>query len=110
MQTQPDLFGPPPLPADAEVTRLISYLHDNPGFHLRRDLAIALDLSERKVRQLAERSDGYIMSAPGSPGYCHLDHCPVELAARINDALISQGRAMIARGLRGKRLIHNRIS
>jgi hypothetical protein len=109
MLTQTDLFSPPPIPADAEVTRLLTYLHAHPGFHTRHQLAAALDLTERKVRQLAEHSEGYIMSAPGSPGYCHLDHCPIEIAARINDALISQGKSMIARGLRGKRLIHARI-
>lgn len=108
MNLQPDLFSPPPPPADAEVSALIKYLHDNPGFHTRHQLAAALGLSERKVRQLAEHSEGYIMSAPGSPGYCHFDHCPIEIAARINESLISQGKLMIARGLRGKRLMHAR--
>lgn len=92
-----------------EVERLLAYLSAHPGFHTAAQLAQALGLSDRKIRQLAEAADGLIVSGPGSPGYCHLYHCPVEQAAHIADKLISQGKAMIRRALRTRRRAHSII-
>jgi hypothetical protein len=72
-------------------------------------LETALNLSDRKIRQLAEAARGAIVSGPGSPGYCHIDHCPTEKLSHIADTLLSQGRAMIRRALQTRRLAHARI-
>lgn len=92
-----------------EGERLLAWLSNNPGFHTAARLSAALDLTDRKVRQLAELSDGLIISGPGSPGYCHLYHCPAETIAHIADTLRSQARHMIARSIRIRRRAHTLI-
>ena len=94
---------------DGQVEALVYHLQTHPGFHTAATLAQALSLSDRKIRQLAEQADGYIVSGPGSPGYCHLHHCPAEQIAHIADKLISQGKAMIKRALRTRRRAHTLI-
>ena len=96
-------------PAATEVELLVRYLRNQPGFHTARDLSSALNLTDRKIRQIAEASNGVIVSGPGSPGYCHLDHCPTEKLSHIADTLLSQGRLMIRRAIRTRRLAHARI-
>lgn len=109
MNTQALLdFELPPAPP-SEVECLVFFLFSHPGFHTARQLETALELSDRKVRQLAEASAGWIVSGPGSPGYCHLDHCPVEKVDHIASKLISQGKAMIRRAIKIRRKAHARI-
>lgn len=98
-----------PAPAAGEVARLLSHLRHNPGFHTAKQLLADLALTDRKIRQIAEESNGMIVSGPGSPGYCHLDHCPTEKLAHIADTLLSQGRIMIRRAIRTRKLAHARI-
>jgi hypothetical protein len=102
-------FTAPPSPAPGEVEILTAYLLNHPGFHTAKQLAESLAYSDRKIRQLAEASDGLIVSGPGSPGYCHLHHCPAELIAHIADTLRSQARRMIARSIRIRRRAHSII-
>lgn len=104
-----DFTTPPAAVPVGEVEALLAYLSANPGFHTAKQLSAALDLSDRKVRQLAEASDGLIISGPGSPGYCHLYHCPAEQLAHIADTLRSQARRMIARSIRIRRRAHQLI-
>jgi len=109
IQVSFDFSAPPPPPADDEVSTLVHYLHSNPGFHTARQLSAVLGLTDRKIRQITEAADGLITSGPGSPGYCHLAHCPVELLAHINDGLISQAKRMIRRAIRSNRRAHTLI-
>lgn len=102
-------FTAPPAPAAGEVEYLVSFLHRFPGFHTARQLSAALDLSDRKIRQLAEASDGIIISGPGSPGYCHIKHCSAEKLSHIADTLRSQARSMLARSIRIRRRAHQLI-
>jgi hypothetical protein len=95
--------------AAGEVERLVAHLANHPGFHTARQLYAVLALPDRKIRQIAEASAGLIVSGPGSPGYCHLDHCPTEKLAHIADTLLSQGRSMIRRSIRTRKLAHSRI-
>lgn len=98
-----------PAPAAGEVERLLRYLQQHPGFHTARQLIAELGLSDRQIRQISESAHGMIVSGPGSPGYCHLDHCPTEKLSHIAETLLSQGRIMIRRALRTRRLAHARI-
>jgi len=100
---------PPPAVPVGEVERLLAFLSRNPGFHTAADLAKALSLSDRKVRQLAEASDGLVISGPGSPGYCHLYHCDPKTIGHIADTLRSQARSMLARSIRIRRRSHELI-
>jgi hypothetical protein len=110
MITQAAFTFTEPSPAQVDdLERLLNHLSNNPGFHTAARLSNALDMSDRKIRQLAESSDGLIISGPGSPGYCHLYHCPTETLAHIADTLRSQARHMIARSIRIRRRAHNLI-
>jgi len=99
-----DFTAPPPPPEIGEVECLLNHLSNNPGFHTAAILAKELGLSDRKIRQLAEAANGLIVSGPGSPGYCHLYHCPDEQTGHITEKLMAQGKAMIRRAIRTRKL------
>lgn len=101
-----DFSAPPASPPETEVQRLVAWLRDHPGFHTARNLAAALELSDRKIRQLAEHSDGMIISGPGSPGYQHLHHCSAGDLAHIADTLRSQAISMLRRALKMRSRAH----
>ena len=103
----PSAPAPPQLCAEAEL--LISFLLKNPGFHTAKDLSAALNLKDRQIRKAAEQSHGQIVSGPGSPGYCHFNHCPVEKLAHIANTLRSQARHMLARSIKLRKLAHQTI-
>lgn len=88
-------------PAAAGLRELLYLLKSlGPVWTTAGQLAGHLGLSDRTVRNLAEASDGQIVSAPGCPGYKHFDHCtPAELA-RAADKLRSQARKMLQRSIR----------
>jgi hypothetical protein len=102
-----DLTRQIPAPAEiSEVELLLNHLSSNPGFHTAKQLSAALNLSDRKVRQLAEQADGLIVSGPGSPGYCHLYHCDAKTIGHITATQISQAKHMIRRAIRTRRRAH----
>lgn len=96
----------PPAPPPGEVEILVAYLLNHPGFHTAKDLSDALAYSDRKIRQLTEEADGEIISGPGSPGYCHVRHCPVDLVNHITSKSISQAKKMIRKALKSRRVAH----
>jgi hypothetical protein len=51
-----------------EVDRVVGYLKGQ-GWVKGGTIMAALDLDERRIRAIAEASDGLIISGPGSPGY-----------------------------------------
>lgn len=100
--------APAPLQEEAETEMVLNYLLQNPGFHTARVLSAALDLTDRQIRRAANLCED-IVSAPGSPGYCHLDHCPTEKVNHYISTLRSQARQMIARSMRLSKRAHTRI-
>lgn len=98
-----------PAPPAGDVERLLSYLSAHPGFHTAANLAAALGLTDRQIRSLAQDSDGLIISGPGSPGYCHLNHCDPETIGHIADTLRSQAKHMLRRSIRIRRRAHKLI-
>jgi hypothetical protein len=101
-------FTAPAAPV-GEAERLLAWLAAHPGFHTAATLAAALHLSDRKIRQLAEASDGLVISGPGSPGYCHLYHCDPATIGHIADTLRSQARNMLRRSIRIRVRAHKLI-
>jgi len=101
-------FSTPPLPpAATEVDRLVHHLLEaGPIWITAKELATSLDLTDRKVRQLAEHSDGLIISGPGCPGYRHLHHCTADQLREVADRLNSQARSMMRRSIRIRRRAH----
>lgn len=67
-------------------------------------LAVELVVSDRALRDLAESSDGLIIS--GNQGYCLLENATVEEIRNSANRLISQGRKMARRGIRMLRRCH----
>ncbi len=98
-----------PLQDEAETELMLAYLKANPGFHTARILSAALNLTDRQIRRAAELANGKIVSGPGSPGYCHVRHCPTEQLAHIADTLRSQARHMLARSIRLRKQAHATI-
>ena len=99
-----DFSKPAISPAEiGEAEILLNFLSNNPGFHTRKQITAAIGLSDRAIREIAEQSPELIVSGPGSPGYCHLYHCPDEKTGHITEMLISQGRKMIRRAIRTRR-------
>jgi len=109
MNTQLDLCftsAAAPLQQDAETERVLDFLRENPGFHTARQLSAALDLTDRQIRKAAETSATEIVSGPGSPGYCHITHCPPEKIAHVADTLQSQARHMLRRAFKLRQTAH----
>jgi hypothetical protein len=98
-----------PLQEDAAASLVLDHLAANPGFQTARELSASLGLSDRQIRRAAELAGGRIVSGPGSPGYCHLDHCTAAQVAHIADTLRSQARHMLARSIRLRKNAHHVI-
>ena len=94
-------------PPEREIERLVSHL-DAAGdqWLTAAEIAKSLGLSDRKVRALAEHSQGRIVSAPGCPGYRHLRHTTVEQIAEIRNRLASQAKSMMRRSILIGRMAH----
>lgn len=103
-------FPAPPAPQQSDVERLVNHLHDAGETWLTASqLAAVLGLTDRKIRKLAEHSDGLIVSGPGCPGYRHIDHCTPSILSEVADRLKSQARSMIRRSIRIRNRAHSRI-
>lgn len=98
-----------PLQPDQEAERLITYLLENPGFHTAKEITNHLNLTDRQIRKAAELSNGSIVSGPGSPGYCHINHCPLETLNHIRNTIRSQARHMLNRYLTLGKVAHQTI-
>jgi hypothetical protein len=95
---------PPDVSAD-EVDAVIAYLTGK-GWVKARQIDAEIDVDDRRMRVIAERSDGRILS--GQKGYRYFDRdTPLEEADRAASWLISQGRKMIQRGIRIRRRYHS---
>lgn len=103
-----DFTSAPPAPV-GEVEILLAWLSAHPGFHTAATIAESLQLSDRKVRVIAEQNRDLIVSGPGSPGYCHLYHCPAEKIHHYTQKMISQGKKMIRAAIATRRAAHNII-
>jgi hypothetical protein len=93
----------PPDPDTEEVQWILDWLRARPGFHPAKEIARLTGRNDRKIRQLAEHAAGNIVSGPGSPGYCHQEHCPSDTRERIVASLRSQARQMLERADRIER-------
>jgi hypothetical protein len=93
----------PPAPPVGELETLLAWLSAHPGFHTAKTISAQLPLTDRQIRQIAELSDGLIISGPGSPGYCHLYHCDPDTIGHIADTLKSQAKRMLRRSIRIRR-------
>ena len=107
-ETQPDLDFTTPAPKVApwEVQHLCAMLRGRGWQTAAQILSLEVDQfaagpnwSDRKVRAIAEASDGAVVSYPGSPGYILFDEARREEIAHAVAAMQSQGKRMLARAL-----------
>lgn len=97
-------------PSEREVERLVSHLlAAGDQWSTAAEIAKALGIGDRKVRSLAEHSQGLVVSAPGCPGYRHLHHTTALQIAEIRNRLASQAKAMMRRSILIGRLAHKLI-
>ncbi len=81
----------------AEVDALCQHLKGRPWLTAKQ-LEVELGLDDRKIRAIAEHSDGRILSGPGCPGYKLFDGAAsLDDAKRAAGALQSQGNRMLHR-------------
>ena len=106
MATQPDLalkLAPPDVTPE-EIESLCTHLRGR-GWLLSRILMDELHLDDRKLRIIAEYSDGRILS--GQKGYRLFDgSTPLDEADRAAAWLESQARKMLLRGAAIRRRYH----
>lgn len=91
---------------DAEVSDVCAWL-DGRGWVKAAEICSAFAMSDRKVRAIAEASDGRILSGPGSPGYrLFTGTTEIEEADRCASQIESQARRMFARAVSIRRRFH----
>jgi hypothetical protein len=71
-------------------------------------LAVMLAWTDRKVRDVASRTRGAVISYPGSPGYRLFSACSVDEIQHATNALLSQARDMTQRAVDIERMYHTR--
>lgn len=99
-----DFSHRPPQVSANQVDALCAYLNDK-GWVKAAQIETEIEISERCVRRLAEKSDGRILS--GQKGYRLFDgSVPLEEADHAANWLIAQGKTMIRRGVAIRRRFH----
>lgn len=94
---------PPEVCAD-EVEAVCVFLQGK-GWIKAKVIEAEIEIDDRRMRVLAEQSEGRIIS--GNDGYRYFDDAPtIPEANRSADRLISQGKKMIRRGIAIRRRVH----
>lgn len=101
-----------PAPAPSDVDALVDYLRwaSVKEWVPAKTISTKLGFNERKIRSLAEHSNGVVISGPGCPGYRHIDNCTGAQVREVSDRMKSQAKAMLRRSIRLKNLAHSIIS
>lgn len=93
-----------------DIAWFCTQLRDADGWRTSTDLGAKTEKEKRWLRQVAEKSDGAIVSYPGSPGYKLFDKCLPEDFRHGRNATISQTKKMAAKWNRVERRMHaNRL-
>lgn len=100
-----DFKHQPPKTSGDEVEAVCAFLAGK-GWMKAAVIEAEIEISDRRMRRIAEKSDGRILS--GQKGYRLLDGAtPIEEADHAANWLISQGRNMIRRGVAVRRRYHH---
>lgn len=92
--------------SEAEVEAVCDWLTDR-GWMKAAEIAEAFAMSDRKIRAIAEASDGRILSGPGSPGYrLFTGATEIREADRCASQIESQANRMLARAVAIRRRFH----
>jgi hypothetical protein len=100
----------PPAPPDKDVSFLVGLLETRSRWLTAAEVSrivhdhTGADWPDRLIRQLAQASDGQIIS--GQRGYKHIDHATLEEATHAAAWLESQARQMADRACAIRRRLH----
>ena len=80
-----------------DLAALCAFLRNLTNWASAQTISKRLGFTERKIRDLASKSKGLIVSGPGSPGYKHVTRCTGEEIDRIALRLQAQAKIMSTR-------------
>jgi hypothetical protein len=101
-----DLQMPRPTATPEQVEFVATFLRGK-GWVKGAVIGAALGLNERRLRAIAEYSDGRIISGPGCPGYRLFTGEALADADFAASCLESQGRRMLHRAIAIRRRFHH---
>ncbi len=99
-------FSVPTSVTQEEIDRLVEFLRGR-DWVKAAEIEASISISDRRIRAIAEASNGWILSGPGCPGYKALS--PTTELREVDEAanrLESQGKRMIRRALAIRRRAH----
>ena len=105
LQGELKLKLPAPVVTEAEVDALCAHLQGR-GWVTARVLEQELGLDDRKLRAIAEHSDGRVLSGPGSPGYRLFTREALADADRCAGLHESQAKRQLQRAAAIRRRFH----
>ena len=105
MQTELNLKLSAPEVTAEEVEQLVDYLRGR-GWCTARQIESATGVDDRKVRAIAEHSEGRILSGPGCPGYRYFDKEALPFAERAIACIESQAAKMTKRAIAYRQRYH----
>jgi hypothetical protein len=109
-QTELKLRTTAPKVGADDVEQLASWLAGM-GWQTARQIEAGLGIDERRLRAIAEHSDGQILSGPGCPGYRLFDgESTLDDASRAANRLISQARKMMRRAITIRNRAHRFVA
>ena len=95
-----------PVVSRQEIETVVQFLIGRPWTTAAEILA-ALDIDERRLRAIAEQSEGQILSGPGCPGYKLLTStAQLQEVDETANRLESQAKRMLARAYQIRRRAH----
>lgn len=106
MTTQLNLIKMPALPVSSrDVLQFCAQLHGK-GWQTSTQLGATTEKAKRRLRQIAELSNGAIVSYPGSPGYKLFDECEPDDFRHGRYATRAQIRKMFEKWRKIERRMH----
>jgi hypothetical protein len=90
-----------------EVEHFVSILFENGGWMTAEIIGLLTTWSDRKCRTLAAASGGRIIS--GNHGYKHTAHISPKEFSEFYGRMVGQGKEMIHRAIKTKRVHHSYV-
>lgn len=110
MQTEQVTFDFESPAVPGEVEALVTYLRkQGNAWTSAKQIQAALGINDRKLRILRAAAKSRILSAPGTPGYRHIDFATLDEIHEVAARKHSQIRAMVADYIDLKRVAHSRL-
>lgn len=100
---QLSLFAPPPMPEDPDAVALVKYLERAFTWRTRAQIMKDLGFDERRIR--AARKASHFQIVAGQKGFRHIRHCTADERAAAPDQFESQGKDMLVKADRKRKVV-----